>query len=494
LTSGCANEPKISPVENTPITMQLPDKIILKIRENPEKQSKFIIRAFQRLAIEDTVPIEKVQNYANLQTANARSIIIQNLLKLDANGDAKISPKEMLAANFRKPRWSAKLPYHEADLNDDDIISFPEIFIFAQDYAPISIKEHYPYESLLGAFDTNKDAKITRSELIAELETYGAFQTQPPKTPSRTSKKKAKINEAGLTDCKAPPPKDNTDILFLSGNQGTGLSSVAVTGLDRETQVARLIIEKGEKPLYIMASSGRALIWEIKGDVNRISKFVVSRNPHKAGAGVGVTGLPKDKITFLDRSCHSFFTRKSNSDALITTAKWTNMVGSEPDHVITNSTIFSMKLPSGVNKKRSDLSVKMRDKANRTPENIAIQKARQILTQKDEHRKSNLFLNYYDGLVMIDPKTVIAPEPVKTYDVFPNSAGISQLIKSKHLKPLESRTYKIVKPIARFPAGLHGGHRVKFILGKNIPYPEGDPSHSPVYMEKTGKCLSRFCR
>lgn len=49
--------------------------------------------------------------------------------------------------------------------------------------------------------------------------------------------------------------------------------------------------------------------------------------------------------------------------------------------------------------------------------------------------------------------------------------------------------YRIIKKM-RFPAGLNGGHSVRFMLAKGVPMPEGSPGHSEVLSEETGASLT----
>ncbi len=81
------------------------------------------------------------------------------------------------------------------------------------------------------------------------------------------------------------------------------------------------------------------------------------------------------------------------------------------------------------------------------------------------------------------------------YDVLPQRLGLIQLIKTGAITTANDGFYRIVKPIARFPAGLNGGYRVNFLLAKGVPMPAGSAGHSDVWSEETGECLSGvLCR
>ena len=74
------------------------------------------------------------------------------------------------------------------------------------------------------------------------------------------------------------------------------------------------------------------------------------------------------------------------------------------------------------------------------------------------------------------------------YDILPGQAGLAQLAGSGELKRI-SNGYRIAKPIAHYPAGLHGAEMTNFLLARGVPEPAGDPGHSCVIDEATGQPL-----
>src|SRR5664279_1734894 len=92
------------------------------------------------------------------------------------------------------------------------------------------------------------------------------------------------------------------------------------------------------------------------------------------------------------------------------------------------------------------------------------------------------------GLVEIDPRTVVASQPVERYDMMPEEAGLTQLEQDGAISRNSLGEFLVHKKI-RFPAGLHGGHLVRFRIQKGALMPEGDPGHSCVIVEETGMML-----
>ena len=92
------------------------------------------------------------------------------------------------------------------------------------------------------------------------------------------------------------------------------------------------------------------------------------------------------------------------------------------------------------------------------------------------------------GVVAIDAKTVVASVPAEAYEVLPQEAGLSQLLKSGALSRNGNKEFLINKEM-RFPGGLSGAHSVRFLLRRGVPKPSGHPGHSIVMSEETGEQL-----
>lgn len=189
----------IKPAENTVLADELSERTVLRIQSNPASAKKTILRAFDKLAKDGVVSQQLVQDQANIQAAQTRAIILQQLLSLDTNGDSEISAKEMLASNDSQIRsWhknqAGYMPYSAADLNNDDVISLTESFIFTQTYASSATQNYLPYETQMMAFDENKDGNVTRKEVTTKLESLGA-RTESKASPQNLSKSKPSLRK-----------------------------------------------------------------------------------------------------------------------------------------------------------------------------------------------------------------------------------------------------------------------------------------------------------
>ena len=83
-----------------------------------------------------------------------------------------------------------------------------------------------------------------------------------------------------------------------------------------------------------------------------------------------------------------------------------------------------------------------------------------------------------NSVVAVDPTRVVAEAKASGFEVLPQWAGIQQLLASGQLEQVGAGTYRIVKPIAHYPAGLYGALSVRFILAPGVPEPAGNAGHS----------------
>ena len=282
-------------------------------------------------------------------------------------------------------------------------------------------------------------------------------------------------------------PITTDEIVLLSGFEGTAYSSVAVSSLDRDTEVTRVSIEPGETPLYIIASTFEDMVWSIEGDTDRVAGFVAARGQRPGFAGVGVVGLPTEKVDFIDYSCMPFYSSTSTPAATMAQSRFEGIFGRSINHVVSTYTLSSVALPSGQMREPNE----QRDIADN---GITFN------SQPDTAYQTQLLLFKQEGLATVPVNQVVSPGQVQTYDVLPAEAGLAQLLSSGHIEFQENAsagnfqdTYFIHETFPRFPAGLTGAQSVEFILGTGVALPGGDAGHSTIRIEETGECIGVLC-
>jgi hypothetical protein len=240
-----------------------------------------------------------------------------------------------------------------------------------------------------------------------------------------------------------------------------------------------------------MLTSYGAMIWQFQGATDRIARAVVVRGyisgqkPELAGAGI--TGLDAGKVTFLPRgSCGHSFSKTDSKEAQFMSRVIQRVTGRAPDSLFGIYSAKTIAMPSGAASAKED------DKdliivpgggddlvvggKNKNTHIIQGEGGLPLAAHEDWMAKES-------NLITLDPATVVAPGKVATYEILPHQYGLRQLVKEGKLERTEAG-YRILQPIARFPTGLAGGHRVVFILPEGTPMPGGDAGHSEIVLEK----------
>jgi hypothetical protein len=194
-------------------------------------------------------------------------------------------------------------------------------------------------------------------------------------------------------------------------------------------------------------------------------------------AAVGATGLPKEVVTFSGvASCGTFWVNMNTRYPEQTQQSLRALIGRSGGTVIDQQNVWNLRLPSGEVSEPTELEVR-----NTLP-----------VQEPDLARIAEVrgkFLGYNPGgIVRVYPSKVISPQPVTSYDLLPEQAGLVQLLLDGTLTRDGKGRFLIHKPM-RFPTGLAGAHSEEFVLLKGVPMPTGSPGHSSVVSEETGQRL-----
>jgi Ca2+-binding EF-hand superfamily protein len=337
--------------------------------------------------------------------------------------------------------------------------------------------------------DRDHDGQISSSELATVRNGVNARGGFMPRLATMQSP------QAG---CDLPKPSNDAQIVLLSAYQGAGLSSVTIGSQDVQVNAATVNVAPGPKPIYVVITSFRPVIWRFTGAAQRIERAVFSSgisgpqgtlgalpsSPPLAGA----TGLPASRVSFPKvPHCLNYFSVQTSIGASMTAGKVASLLGRAPDTINAEYAVSSFDLPSGaIHKtgrdqgliiKKSGGSLMLNGSADVTLSGGADSLARDVL------------LYYPDGVVTIDPTAVVASQTAQNYVVLPNQAGLQQLVQQGALTVSSNGEFQIRRKI-HFPAELYGAHAARFLLMKGVPLPDGDPGHSCVVSQDTGQPLA----
>lgn len=482
----------------------IPEALKEQLRYGTKFEEQFISSSLQQIRTHgrthtaiDMQDIERIRKQA---TDRRRSQQYVQLLRFDLDYDGKITGVELRKVfmdeqgdktNIEGCNDLADRQMQKHDVDGDGEISLQEMAALSTD-GRNDDGTAQQLEKLL-ALDPDGDGKLTVDEManlarkaFATVDGDGDGFISPQESNAVREQRRASRSDSSggnfrerleklKQSCPVPQAQGDDKVVFLNVYAGASLSTHTVAGQDEETTVVRVNIAKGEGGLHIVAAAGKPVIWQVTGDAARISKFIATgpapRGENKVKAGV--TGIDAGKITFARlRDCIPVVSQDANSvEGIQAVAAVKAMAGRDvaaAGHAIT-AQVFDVAPP--------------------------------VLTGKTEATGGEgydpvlwaLVLRQSNGGIADLAKATIVPATVaEAYQVLPQEAGLAQLVKEGKIAKLgdSAGEFKIVKEIPRYPAGLTGAHAVRFILGKGIKPPAGDPGHSCVILEENDQPLN----
>ncbi|MEM6357119.1 MAG: hypothetical protein AAF844_15775 [Pseudomonadota bacterium] len=524
---------KIGP-SGAELSGRLPENFVNNLARRPEAARKQMLDSFLNLANGGVVTEESLLRANQVERSIARAQELQRThLVGDLDGDGAVTPAERndaIGALDRRYAAQFVLFQQEADADGDGTVTMKEASAKADAKAKNNARSrrHLSPRSFL-QFDLNEDGEITLEELFEGLDRIEDYRSgengrtnsskraartpaTPRPTPTTTdtqgSPKRTAAPSVFRTQaaqaCTVPQPPDGAEIVLLSGYEGGALSTLAVAGQEREAEVTKVRIERGPRPLWILASAFTPMVWSLDGATERVAHFIVEGNVPTKGVRKGhvtaaVAGLPAEKVRFLPKgACAGESWKTDPVEQRLFAVRAARRLGFEPTQVATRYTMGTVTLPSGRFEEPGDRQTS--DVFRQGWEISATDGLVATGQQHDLQRQSaNTMMSLLrfspGGVIAVDPATVVADGPVEPFEVLPQQAGLLQLIQSGAIRQIDRESYVVEKPIPRFPAGLGGAHRVRFILAEGVPMPAGSAGHSTVISAETGECLSgALCR
>lgn len=410
---------------------------------------------------------------ALIEAATRRAMILSNLLSADLDADGTVTRDE-IARVLAIGRSNGQLGdlFLRFDTDTDDRVTPDELARGVASAVREASSGREDRAQRIGRLvDFDADGLVTEDELVRAVRALAA-QSAPIEfgTPAAEPVAAAPV----AAPCKVTPPGSQAELHVVTGYEGHALSSVSIGGQDQVTQIVDLVIEPGDRPLYLVVASFELVIWRITGAVDRVERIVVQSGATASDLrSGGVIGLPAERISFV-ASGACFTAGWERPAAVAASAALALHLGRNADAAFADYTLASVAVPSGTASKEDPVA-----KPPRTDD-----------PQSELQRQLLRF--HPGGVVEIDPQTVVSPHPVEPYVVLPSQAGLAQLLQ-QGLITMQGDSFLILRPIPRFPAGLYGAHSVNFVLGPGVTMPPGNPGHSRV-LDGSGACLTEVCR
>jgi len=425
---------------------------------------------------------------------------MKNIMHLDLNGDGSLSKTELNIIS--DPQYWRKFPVL-LKLNESGkkpSYSYRQMAAVADKIVLEKHGELDDFEVLFNHLDTDESGVISSDEISDAKQRHRDLNT-------RTRYNSRGYNNLPL-NCDFPKAGKNAEIVMLGTYEGRALSKIKLGQTGRDTSTARLNIEEGETPLYIVASSYDSLLWVVSGATDRIEKFVIQSEKS------GVVGVPKDHIHFAPSKCMKYFydTKKVTKKHSAARAISNHLGGAEIDHILGAYAIADISIPSGTRPKinrKSPEGTHVSTGPGR-PDYILTPEGPIYLNDDEDYKKlsglgrpknvSSQFWYQYTRyhpdttLTKIALKDVVSKTNVEYLDVLPQWHGILQLINEGKLEEVKGQraTFRVLKSIDTFPSGLAGGYSVTFLVPDGVSVPHHGYSHSRIKYDD-GRCVGATC-
>lgn len=506
----------------------------------PEKYVSQILEVIRQTARDNAnLTADDIKTIKEKADNDRRRRQVQEIIAYDSNFDGNITRDEIVGVLSSSPgRGNEQFIGNQAsrimdaDIDKDGVITTEEMSTIRDK------KDHYSsyrYRNDPSSFlelDPDGDGKLTIAELTGlaekafrtvDVDADGILSRKEMDAIQETSRQYRNLAERLSPSCTLPKAQAGEKIVFIDVYEGKAVSTISVAGQEDETNVIPLQIDKGEEKLYIVTSSFTPVIWQLKGDTNRVARIVLAggstqkdkdnNNNGQERINVGVTGVSKDKVTFSNaRDCGlAPGYEQEGAKKKLTLDILTKLLGRSPDlyfsqYGVTGVHIFGDRI-------NSDISAAIEESQKQAPPGF----------EKNIWNKHIRFMP--GGLIDLKGQEIISDAKAVPYEVLPKWAGIAKLAHEGAILPDGSgssavivtrpgqdsltiegvenirlheaattrvefdmgRKFKIVKDIPYYPSGLHGGYSVSFIIGKGVTPPKGSAGHSDVILEETGE-------
>jgi hypothetical protein len=93
--------------------------------------------------------------------------------------------------------------------------------------------------------------------------------------------------------CELPPAGNASKIIVYGSYQGHGFPTSS-NWFNSKPGVARVLVEDGDTPLYLVLQNKTSIIWRFEGAIRRLERVVLATLPY--GFVADVEGVPRDRI------------------------------------------------------------------------------------------------------------------------------------------------------------------------------------------------------
>jgi Ca2+-binding EF-hand superfamily protein len=409
---------------------------------------------------------------------------IAERMKPDLDHNGVIDAEEMMA--YAKQRAEAR-PFNSTA--DPGLVLDTALMLDADGDGKVTLAEYEAAaEGVFRAVDTDGDGVVSKDEIEAYRRHLAPAQKPTPARPAPISQPAPPPDPRQVreNECAMPPVPAGARVALVGAWGAAAVSSVALGSQDVTTSAARVTIEEGSEPLYVVLVSSGPVIWQVDGAVARVVRAYLLSNHARypnplPGIAAGVTGLPREVVTFAARpGCIKSFTDRPTIDAALAVGAVRRRAGQEPLAVVATSQAEHLWLPSGRHDRSGETLSGMKT--------MHIERSTRPLTAASVREQ---FAEAFPaGVARIEPAAVIAGQLTEPYEVLPNRAGLLDLLDQGKLVPGRGQEF-VVRDKIRFPAELDSSYRFRIPAG--VAMPDGNPGQACVIVEDGHTPPTRTC-
>jgi Ca2+-binding EF-hand superfamily protein len=449
---------------------------------------------------------------AGQQAGRIKSERLAKILAMDLNGDWEVSRAEIDAQSLTDKRFKAE-GVTSYDLDGDGTITIPEITASIDADPDLGNPKEAARMKALALLDLDRDDLVERGELRDFLELLEATVLEGRPGPAEESMHQAVIDgwaERGPWHSQNPPsespncgsvaPRTDQDFVIVSTYAGTSATNLALDGLADQTTVATVHVEPGDTEIFLLLASQRSVVWNLVGDVQRVSDVLVQRAGVDGARNAGVVGVPADKVHFVPySSCIKPIGEPSEEPlAASVIGPWVAW-NRTPSIVVASYAMRLSYVPSGVVKSERSFPTSNFDLIVHSE---LFEPLGESFVRTDLDRDTVSILRSYwassrgpqDGIFFFNPGEVIVSGTEEFYPILPGTAGLIQLIKEGTLQVVKGNMGRkqllLTKPIPNFPSDLDMWDNTRIDLAPGVPRPIGEPRGLSVYSIDEGRCLT----
>lgn len=267
------------------------------------------------------------------------------------------------------------------------------------------------------------------------------------------------LQVAAENNCRLPPADAADQLVSLGIYEGQAIANMGLAGVDGVTSSARLNIENGDEPVYLIVNSYDSLLWRVEGNTERVVHLAVIGPTYDEAVASGVIGIPADRVSFHShQDCVGYNYEVGSSGFRQGNAQLALWTGRAPIATMGIYDLNAMSIPSGAVAEVE------------APSGIEPEWDSQMVQEALRFSPAGL----YDAISDV----IVTNSEITKLKTLPQQFGLAQLLASGALVR-DGGSFRVTAPM-RYPAGLAGAHSVDFVIEPGVAEPTGDKGHSRV--------------